>query len=110
VPRNKRNYYSANLGGLVKITAHLITKEENMGELFTGEEPDEPIDPELEKQLAYVLCHEMDQEQAAVMLLRHRQGMNDRQIGRQTGLGRHEVQQLGMAGSKFLFKRFSPFN
>lgn len=81
-----------------------------MRRFLPGEMPSEPIDTGLEKELAYVLCNEMDERQAAVMLLRHHEGMSDRQIGRQMGVARNEVKLLGRAGSKFLFERFSPFN
>jgi ABC-type Mn2+/Zn2+ transport system ATPase subunit len=93
-----------------KIHALVIIEGGNMNEIFMGDTPDEPVDPKLEKELAYVLGHEMDQQQAAVMLLRHNQGMSDRQIGRLIGLRKQEVQDLGRAGSRFLYQRFSPYN
>jgi DNA-directed RNA polymerase specialized sigma24 family protein len=77
---------------------------------FEGEtEIESEFDPEFEQEVIHVLCHEMDETQAAILALRYVYDMNDLQIINHTGFPEETVKQHIYNGKKALFSHFSTF-
>ncbi|MBA3758614.1 hypothetical protein H0X10_03220 [Candidatus Saccharibacteria bacterium] len=69
----------------------------------------EPVEPEFLHDVAHVLRDKIDENQAAVLILRYTGGMNDRKISSYTGFTEAEVEKFAKTGRQALFGQFSTF-